>query len=604
MDFPRLALLPHAASRQEVVLGRKQVTQQPRQLSGGDAELLQSGTSGTARRRFDLNARTPVRLRGLREQYLKTKGIQGGLQKAPLLNGSTKHPCEQGKSTGRNLMGRCQLVSWKVQHVPTMHAGLQRQPQHGSEIHPGPILSSLKTTPKITSGQGGFQAAGCPQANYGANAVSEEKQEVKHNSTCPVQEEGLSKKDTTIISSGQRLFKVQSLARTSRCFFGIGIKATYGEMVENRLGQDSEMQEEEGLISKPGALLSQAVAGNGQDVQPVGEVSEEEERSDPCHSPFAIYPMARCQQRQEAQRAASGEEGLLLKLCGGRFKMDQRKSFFKQHNVKLWNLLPQDTVKAIRVDGFRQGGVWTSAQAKHEKKSADSGEGLRLMVARVQARVQGIEPRESNGFPPPKLVPHTSASHIPFMGNVFTVNTPSAMTRFKPILSLWKGRGLKLAAHGPIAGTGGAQGRGLWPSKCRRHPGRPPDERPPTTAVVESLMRPSLTQTLLPAAPRSAPCFNFHNGLASGPRANQQMELSTQKAFKHPPLESNKDLKRGSVGSSESLYQHTKLHEKGLLVQWAERSSNTVTDDWMPHCSRQPNRHQVNPNRMRMYSPD
>ncbi|KAF7248032.1 putative tRNA (uracil-O(2)-)-methyltransferase [Varanus komodoensis] len=63
--------------------------------------------------------------------------------------------------------------------------------------------------------------------------------------------------------------------------------------------------------------------------------------------------------------------------------------------------------------------------------------------------------------------------------------------------------GLKLVARRPIAGTGGGhEGGALRPSKCWQHPGRPQDERPTTTAAVEYLMRPSLTQTLLPAAPR------------------------------------------------------------------------------------------------------
>ncbi|KAF7246369.1 Tryptophan synthase alpha chain [Varanus komodoensis] len=49
--------------------------------------------------------------------------------------------------------------------------------------------------------------------------------------------------------------------------------------------------------------------------------------------------------------------------------------------------------------------------------------------------------------------------------------------------------------------AGQLPGRALRPSKRRRHPGWPRDERSTTTAVVEYLMRPSLTQTLLPAAP-------------------------------------------------------------------------------------------------------
>ncbi|KAF7246366.1 cAMP-dependent protein kinase inhibitor alpha, partial [Varanus komodoensis] len=54
---------------------------------------------------------------------------------------------------------------------------------------------------------------------------------------------------------------------------------------------------------------------------------------------------------------------------------------------------------------------------------------------------------------------------------------------------------------GQLPGQVGHGGGALQPSKCRRHPGRPWDERPTPTAVVEYLMRPSLTQTLLPAAP-------------------------------------------------------------------------------------------------------
>ncbi|KAF7249406.1 5-hydroxytryptamine receptor 4 [Varanus komodoensis] len=61
---------------------------------------------------------------------------------------------------------------------------------------------------------------------------------------------------------------------------------------------------------------------------------------------------------------------------------------------------------------------------------------------------------------------------------------------------------------GQLPGHGGGA---LRPSKCQRHPGRPPgvtrDERPTTTTVVEYLMRPSLTQALLPAAPSSAEGF-------------------------------------------------------------------------------------------------
>ncbi|KAF7245550.1 hypothetical protein EYD10_08337 [Varanus komodoensis] len=61
---------------------------------------------------------------------------------------------------------------------------------------------------------------------------------------------------------------------------------------------------------------------------------------------------------------------------------------------------------------------------------------------------------------------------------------------------------------GHLLGRARHGGGALWPSKRRRHPGRPPgatrDEWPTPTAVVEYLMRPSLTQTLLPAAPSLA----------------------------------------------------------------------------------------------------
>ncbi|KAF7251851.1 Thyrotropin receptor [Varanus komodoensis] len=59
---------------------------------------------------------------------------------------------------------------------------------------------------------------------------------------------------------------------------------------------------------------------------------------------------------------------------------------------------------------------------------------------------------------------------------------------------------------GQLPGRAGHGGGALRPSKCLWHPGQPPgtprDERPTTTAVVEYLVRPSLTQTLLPVAPR------------------------------------------------------------------------------------------------------
>ncbi|KAF7240264.1 Integrin alpha-5, partial [Varanus komodoensis] len=54
---------------------------------------------------------------------------------------------------------------------------------------------------------------------------------------------------------------------------------------------------------------------------------------------------------------------------------------------------------------------------------------------------------------------------------------------------------------GQLLGRVGHRGGALQPSKCRRRPGQPRDERLTTTAVVEYLMRPTLTQTLLPAAP-------------------------------------------------------------------------------------------------------
>ncbi|KAF7252002.1 Craniofacial development protein 2 [Varanus komodoensis] len=80
---------------------------------------------------------------------------------------------------------------------------------------------------------------------------------------------------------------------------------------------------------------------------------------------------------------------------------------------------------------------------------------------------------------------------------------------------------------------GGAWGGALRPSKHWRHPGRQWDEQPTTTAVVEYLMRPSLTQTLLPAAPsvedrdqgNSGPCF----GLLS--RYNRQATSRPSSAF-------------------------------------------------------------------------
>ncbi|KAF7250928.1 Beta-1,3-glucosyltransferase [Varanus komodoensis] len=55
---------------------------------------------------------------------------------------------------------------------------------------------------------------------------------------------------------------------------------------------------------------------------------------------------------------------------------------------------------------------------------------------------------------------------------------------------------------GQLPGRAGHGGGVLRPAKRRRCPGWPQDERLTTTVVVEYLMRPSLTQTLLPAAPR------------------------------------------------------------------------------------------------------
>ncbi|KAF7238431.1 Paxillin, partial [Varanus komodoensis] len=54
---------------------------------------------------------------------------------------------------------------------------------------------------------------------------------------------------------------------------------------------------------------------------------------------------------------------------------------------------------------------------------------------------------------------------------------------------------------GQLPGWVGHGGGALRPSKRRGHPGQPRDEQPTTIAVVGYLMRPSLTQTLLPAAP-------------------------------------------------------------------------------------------------------
>ncbi|KAF7248856.1 hypothetical protein EYD10_05421, partial [Varanus komodoensis] len=63
---------------------------------------------------------------------------------------------------------------------------------------------------------------------------------------------------------------------------------------------------------------------------------------------------------------------------------------------------------------------------------------------------------------------------------------------------------------GQLPGRVGHGGGALRPSKRWQRLGRPRDERPTTTAGVESLMWPSLTQTLLPAAPstKSRAAFN------------------------------------------------------------------------------------------------
>ncbi|KAF7234601.1 hypothetical protein EYD10_18373, partial [Varanus komodoensis] len=58
-----------------------------------------------------------------------------------------------------------------------------------------------------------------------------------------------------------------------------------------------------------------------------------------------------------------------------------------------------------------------------------------------------------------------------------------------------------LRPMGQLAGWVGHGGGALQPSKHWRCPGQLRDERHTTTAVVEYLMQPSLTQTLLPAAP-------------------------------------------------------------------------------------------------------
>ncbi|KAF7251301.1 hypothetical protein EYD10_03390, partial [Varanus komodoensis] len=62
---------------------------------------------------------------------------------------------------------------------------------------------------------------------------------------------------------------------------------------------------------------------------------------------------------------------------------------------------------------------------------------------------------------------------------------------------------------GQLLGRARHGGGALQPSKRRRCPGRPRDERPTTTTGVEYLMQPSLTQTLLPAAPSSMAAVQF-----------------------------------------------------------------------------------------------
>ena len=43
-----------------------------------------------------------------------------------------------------------------------------------------------------------------------------------------------------------------------------------------------------------------------------------------------------------------------MKLVGGRFRTNKRKSFTLRR-VKLWNSLPQDVVMATNLDGFKRG---------------------------------------------------------------------------------------------------------------------------------------------------------------------------------------------------------------------------------------------------------
>ena len=44
-----------------------------------------------------------------------------------------------------------------------------------------------------------------------------------------------------------------------------------------------------------------------------------------------------------------------MKLMGGRSRTNQRKDFFTQPTVRLWNSLPQDVVMATNLDGFKRG---------------------------------------------------------------------------------------------------------------------------------------------------------------------------------------------------------------------------------------------------------
>ncbi|KAF7246390.1 Sodium/potassium-transporting ATPase subunit beta-1-interacting protein 3, partial [Varanus komodoensis] len=71
-----------------------------------------------------------------------------------------------------------------------------------------------------------------------------------------------------------------------------------------------------------------------------------------------------------------------------------------------------------------------------------------------------------------------------------------------------------------LPGRAGHRGEALRPSKRQRRPGRLWDEQPTTTLVVEYLMRPSLTQTLLPAAP-SQPCPNPPDSALMYPKTAQ-----------------------------------------------------------------------------------